>query len=262
MRHYLHNCGTRLPNRGESPQYHFADTHPAIIPRDVFEKAQILLKQKTDKFCAEQRLGHLFTNLLYCGNCGTAFYHRSVKGSPVWICGKHYRDAASCPTGTIAESQLIGVYQKMLWKLQRNDCELLKYHLEMLSKIQMRSQNQEGKHQYITEIASLLEQSHTLHRLWTTGCVDSDFFYAKEQELQKAIFVKRDMLQRSRIESEKALSVDCTKDILQNVKFASTDCFDKDSFTHIVQRMSADNKQVVFTLKNGLKLCEYRDETI
>lgn len=251
----------QIPNRGESPQYHFVGTHPAIITRDIFEKAQTLLKQKSDKYCAAQRPSHLFTNLLYCSNCDTVFYHRNVKGCPVWICGKHYRDAASCPTGTIAESLLIGLYQKMLWKLQRNDCELLKYHLEMLSKIQMRSQNQEGEFKYITEIANLLEQSHTLHRLWTTGCVDSDFFYAKEQELQKAIYVKRDMLQRSRAESERALSVDCTKDILQNIRCASTGCFDKDRFVHIVQRMDADNERVVFTLKNGLKLCEYREET-
>lgn len=99
----------QAPNHGESPQYHFSDTHSAIITRDIFEKAQTLLKQKTDKYCADHRPPHLFTNLLYCSICGTAFYHRNVKGSPVWVCGKHYRAAESCPTGTIAESQLIGL---------------------------------------------------------------------------------------------------------------------------------------------------------
>ena len=42
----------QIPNRGESPKYHFADTHPAIISRNDFEKVQNLLKERSNKYHA------------------------------------------------------------------------------------------------------------------------------------------------------------------------------------------------------------------
>ena len=251
----------QVPNHGESPKYHFADKHPAIITRDDFEKAQRLLKKRADKFGTEQRPRHLFTDILYCGSCGMQFYHRYHNNREEWVCRNHFCAASNCPTKAIGETQLIELYQKMLWKLQRNDCKVLRHHLEMLSDIQAHFQDQQGKAQYTAEIASLLEQSHTLHRLWTTGCVDSEFFYSKEQELQNTIHKKREKWQQNRIEKEKCLLVDCTKDILQSVISSDADHFDADHFTRIVEKMTADNERVVFTLKNGLELCEYRGET-
>ena len=247
-------------NRGESPKYHFVDTHPAIITRDDFEKVQRLLKKRANKYCAEQRPRHLFTDILYCGSCGMQFYHRYHNNREEWVCQNHFHAASNCPIKAIGKTQLIELYQKMLWKLRKNDCKILRLHLEMLSDIQGHFQNQQGKSQYMSEIASLLEQSHTLHRLWTAGCVDSEFFYSKEQELQHTIHKKREKWQQNRIQ-EKSLLVDCTKDILQIVRSSDTDHFDADHFTRIVQKMTADNERVVFTLKNGLELCEYRDET-
>ena len=251
----------QVPNRGESPKYHFADTHPAIISRKDFETVQSLLKKRAKKYGAEQRPRHSFTNTLYCSSCGMQFYHRYHNKREEWICCNHFRSASNCTTKAIAESKLIDLYLKMLWKLQRNECKLLNRHMEMLSDIQSRFRGQQGKQQYMAEIAGLLEQSHTLHRLWTAGCVDSAFFYAKDNEFQRAIRTKREMLQRERDEEEKMLLLDVTSDILQSIETARTDRFEEDVFADIIQKITIDNEQVCFTLKNGLKFYESRDES-
>ncbi|HJD21978.1 MAG TPA: recombinase family protein [Candidatus Gemmiger faecigallinarum] len=250
----------QIPNRGESPKYHFADTHPAIISRNDFEKVQNLLKERSNKYGAGHHPLHPFTKILYCGGCGMPFYHRYHNNREEWVCCNHFGAASSCSTKTIAQTQLIDLYLKMLWKLQRNDCELLNRHLQMLSDIQSHFHNQQGKTQYMNEIAGLLEQSHTLHRLWTAGCVDSEFFYAKDNELQRAIRTKREILQRERDEEEKLLLLDVTGDILHIVETAQADRFEEDVFAATVQRITIDNAQVCFALKNGLEFYENRDE--
>ena len=112
----------------------------------------------------------------------------------------------------------------------------------------------------MTEIADLLEQSHTLHRLWTAGCVDSEFFYAKDNEFQRAIRTKREILRRERDEEEKRFLLDVTGDILQIVETAQVDRFEKDVFAATIQKITINNTQVCFTLKNGLEFYESRDE--
>ena len=250
----------QVPNHGESPRYLLFDTHPAIIDRADFEKVQILLEQKSRKYHAGQRSRHLFTNLLICRVCGATYYHRERGGQSEWVCGRRYRDAAACRSSTIREERLIKLYQRMVWKLQQQDCEILRNHIEMLSRIKTLHQAQALNATELSEIAALLEQSHTLHRLWTTGCVDAEFFYAKEHELQNAIYKKRQSIQHDRNEGEKLLRMDATRDILRCIEVVPTHSFDKECFARIVQKIAIDKEQVVFILHNGLELSESREE--
>ena len=85
-------------------------------------------------------------------------------------------------------------------------------------------------------------------------------FYAKDNELQRAIRTKREILQRERDEEEKLLLLDVTGDILHIVETAQADRFEEDVFAATVQRITIDNAQVCFALKNGLEFYENRDE--
>ncbi|WP_227940008.1 recombinase family protein [Alkalihalobacillus deserti] len=51
------------------------DTHEAIIPRDVFDAVQQQLKIRTKFITAPKK--HLFTNVLFCYDCGKGMWYRS-----------------------------------------------------------------------------------------------------------------------------------------------------------------------------------------
>ena len=71
-------------NVGEVPQYYVENSHPAIIPRELFMRVQAEIKRR-------QQLGHsyngksVFSARIVCGDCG-AFY-----GSKVWNSTNQFR---------------------------------------------------------------------------------------------------------------------------------------------------------------------------
>ncbi|MDD5971250.1 MAG: recombinase family protein [Paraprevotella sp.] len=90
---------TRKINQGEAPMYIVENNHPAIIPREVFNKVQEeiyrrqVIKPKSSKntFTSSGKYSkYALTQVLKCGECGTA-YRRVVwtshdKRRVVWRC--------------------------------------------------------------------------------------------------------------------------------------------------------------------------------
>lgn len=90
---------TRKNNQGEAPMYIVENNHPAIIPREVFNKVQEeiyrrqVIKPKSSKntFTSSGKYSkYALTQVLKCGECGTA-YRRVVwtshdKRRVVWRC--------------------------------------------------------------------------------------------------------------------------------------------------------------------------------
>ena len=64
------------------------------------------------------------------------------------------------------------LFQKLVFKLKWNECEILKRHLAMLAAIEVFDQNRKSVQRNHVEIAALSDQSHTLHRLWIFGLPD------------------------------------------------------------------------------------------
>ncbi|WP_272941170.1 recombinase family protein [Bacillus coahuilensis] len=80
------------------------NTHEAIISRDMFEAVQNLMKQRK-KFITAPKL-HLFTNILFCADCGKGLWFRSNRQNG-YICGSYARHGKkSCSAHTIKENFL------------------------------------------------------------------------------------------------------------------------------------------------------------
>ncbi|MBU5262294.1 recombinase zinc beta ribbon domain-containing protein [Bacillus atrophaeus] len=79
--------------------YIIENTYEPVISRDMFEVVQNLMKQRK-KFITALKL-HLFTNILFCTNCGKGKWYR-INRPNSYICGNYARHGKkSCSAHTI-----------------------------------------------------------------------------------------------------------------------------------------------------------------
>ena len=82
---YITDCISKKvkKNRGERPMYYIENNHPAIIPRDVFQRVQEEMARRSSKRKVMQKTGkteqgkysskYALSELLVCGECGTPY---------------------------------------------------------------------------------------------------------------------------------------------------------------------------------------------
>lgn len=87
-------------NNGELPMYYVENNHPAIIPRNTFDRVQEEISRRNSKRKVSQKntkteLGrysgkYALSEILYCGNCGTPYrrctWAKNGKKKIVWRC--------------------------------------------------------------------------------------------------------------------------------------------------------------------------------
>jgi len=90
----------RKKNTGEAPMYYVKDSHPAIITREYFEKAQELMVERGkskgnmegDREKYQKR--YAFTSTIECGHCGKTYKRHidncgNVAESVCWVCSTY-----------------------------------------------------------------------------------------------------------------------------------------------------------------------------
>ena len=100
--------GKKVKNVGQRDRYYVSNSHPAIVPAEVFDKVQeemarrarLVYKEdgtvesKTIKYNGKYLLG----NLLVCGDCGASFRRRTERGKVVWRCATRIeKGKEACP---------------------------------------------------------------------------------------------------------------------------------------------------------------------
>lgn len=112
---------TRQMNCGERDQYYVDHSHPAIISKEIFEKAQALLQRKGQRIDLQRERTPL-SKKMTCGLCGSTLVRRISKAGYVsWACRKNDRKAADCPNGRISEDSIHTAFLRMYHKLRTHD---------------------------------------------------------------------------------------------------------------------------------------------
>jgi len=90
----------------EEEWYEVENTHEAIVPRELFEKAQSL--RKRERHCAPgKRNVHLFSGLLFCADCGRAMTRRRAGGYVYYNCSTYRRKSKTkCTRHTLRQDRL------------------------------------------------------------------------------------------------------------------------------------------------------------
>jgi len=88
--------GRRSKNVGQRDRYYVTNSHPGIIPAEVFDKVQEEMARRARLITSEDGTKeasgskyngkYILGNLLVCGDCGASYRRRTERGKVVWRC--------------------------------------------------------------------------------------------------------------------------------------------------------------------------------
>ena len=258
-----YSCGfpfVQKRNRGERLQYYVENSHPAIIDRDTFAKAQELLRKRAQKETKHREKSPLALKIM-CGNCGTAFYRRRSKnGYVTWVCRNHDRNAADCPVGRIPETELHAAFLRMYRKLRENLDTILSPALHQLDTLDTILRQSNPKMLTINRaIAEATEECHKISTLRASGLLDADACAARMNTISARLTQLRG--ERRRLTENEALDevIDALRRLEQTILNGAErlDGFDEELFENMVEKMIAESQACIrFRLHCGLELTE------
>lgn len=253
-------------SKGERDQYYIENTHPAIISRDIFEKAQKLLERRSSHKKTTQHTYPL-TLKIYCGTCGTVFSRRIIhEGFSAWVCRKHDKKASDCPNGRIPEAEFYAAFVRMYNRLKQNEGIVLRPMLEQLDGLRTALLRENPAMLAVNQaIAQAAEQSHNISKLQSAGLLDAEAGAAKQSainaQLTQLRAERRRLLKNDDIE-EAAEALRQTAEAVQQGT-ERLDGFDEGLFDTLVERIVAESQtRVRFRMWGGLELVEQLQEAV
>ncbi len=100
----------KIKNKGELPMYYAEGTHPAIIDKERFEKAQEIHRQRKERYTKNRKPTQevsVFKGLIRCGNCGKTYKRTTNNKTHGWNCSTYIKEGkAVCHAKKIPEQAL------------------------------------------------------------------------------------------------------------------------------------------------------------
>lgn len=256
----------RHRNTGQRKQYYMADTHPAIITKDDFEKVQILLGMKKKQYTKEQRKTEFpFAKKLCCRECGSTLRRKDQKGSAYWCCMAHDADKNECALLPIPEVQIQQAFLRLYYNLKHQGSHILPDLIANLQSIRERKFLWSVDVVELNkQIAELTSQNQLLATLRESGCVDPDIFISKSNALTEQLRAAKQA--KSRILNQDGDdTIPCTQALITILKRGSETLhdFDGELFGQLIDKAIIESSiSLRFRLKNGLELRESIERTV
>ncbi len=146
----------RVQNNGIVPQYYVENSHPPIIPRDLYMQVQEEMVRRANLHSGEKRKKRVYSSkyalssIVYCPKCGDIYrriaWNNRGKHSTVWrCCTRVEHGPTACDAPTIQESKLqaavikainltLGDRESMMATLQENVEAVIRQEDEISSK--------------------------------------------------------------------------------------------------------------------------------
>lgn len=256
----------RKINRGEAPQYYIKDHHQAIIPRELFEKAQAVLNQRrkqygidmndTDKYSNR----YVFSNKAFCAECGCRLSRKKFGGNRYkqniqWYCA-HYNEV-ECSTTGIVEEKVHSAFIKLFNTLYCNYEQILIPFARDTKKLLSLTHENSVLVALENRINELMEEERVLLQLEAKGYIDHKMFIEQDEEIIKELGLKRQKYNdiNNQILSSNN-SVSATEQLLTILreKDGIIDSFDEKIFDRMVEKFFYYKRStIVFVLYNGLE---------
>ena len=250
----------QVKNRGQKPQYHVEEDHPAIISREDFQRVQNLISVQRQQFYrGSEPSASIYTGRIFCGHCGCVCRRKVTRGVTHWICNRHNDSKALCPIPQITEAALTAATLRLHNKLALHGQELLQSLLAQLREIrELELRSNQRLSDIDKEIANITGQNLVLIRLKSKGCIDPALALSQADEMNRKL---RDLrrLRRKVLAAadgdEQIQTTEAMLDYLDGVQWQTE--ITSELFENLVERITVVSvEEVKFLLLNGLELTE------
>ena len=250
-----------IRNRGQLSQIYVKDSHPAIIPLEMFEAVQRLMKRRAATHTAKPKPGGFpLSHMMKCGFCGSTFQRHLKKEGARWCCYQHRKDKSLCVMEVVAESEVYQTFLLMYNKLLDNKNLILRVMLAQL--IELQSKTTFARPEIVDlnqKISDLARQNHSLSRLQAKGCIDSAIFIERSNRNNKLIEELRFELRQLQEPDRVSETIDQTNLLLDLLDDAQPMLeFEPSIFKSMIKEITVYPEKFSFVLSNGLVLCEMR----
>ena len=246
-------------NRGEVDQFYVESTHPAIISREVFDKAQSLRQMKKKKIYGPDGIYPL-SRKMCCGICGSTLYrHVTRKGTASWTCGRHQKNAANCPAGRLPEKDIYAAFLQMYNKLRLHEGIILRPALSQMEVLETAVQRDNPAMLEVNRaIAQATERGYKISKLRSNGLLDADAcaaqMAANTAQLTQLRAKRRKLLKNDDI-GEVAETLRQTVDAIRQGP-EQLETFDEALFAELVEQIVVSPTELRFRLHGGIEVQE------
>ena len=248
-------------NGGKVSQYYIKNSHPAIIPRDIFETVQQLLKQKAKQYVSKTpKRSFPLSRTMQCALCGSTFRRRPSTKAIRWTCYQHLQSKDLCPMEIVQEKEVYQAFLRLYGKLLDNRNFILETMLNQLLKLQAKTTLTKPDIIEINEkISELVAQNHSLTRLQTKGCIDSAIFIERSNRNNQKIEELRRKLRQLQEPDNIDKTIENTRLLLDLLEESQPMVeFDPTIFKSLIQKIIVYPEKFCFYLINGLVFDEGR----
>mgnify|MGYP001623698808 FL=1 len=247
-------------NRGQRESYYAESTHEAIVSMEDFTATQELMAKRRKVLTPEQNIPSSFRKKLYCGECGTLFRRKTIRGVIYWACMGHDKKGNDfCPVTQIPEHMICEAFLRFYYKLKSHGEDILTQMLVDLQAIrEHRMLWSEDVIELNKQISDLSDQNRMLASMNQAGLVDPDLFISQSNSLAS-------QLQSAKQEKDRLIgardddTIVQTRTLLEELD-AMPDflpAFNSEIFEILVEKITVEHGGLLrLQLKNGLRLTE------
>jgi len=256
----------RFTNHGELEQYLIQDHHEAIIRREDYDAAQLVLEQRgkekgVEKQCDKYLNRYPFSGKIICSQCGGTFKRRTHSSGNkyiAWCCSTHIESIEKCSMKYVPDSDFEYAFVTMINKLVFSHQAVLKPLL-----LSLRGLNADDSLLSIQDIDKKLaenaEQQNVLVNLMTKGYLDRVVYKKSNNNLLQ----EADRLQRQKesinhlLQSGNEHLSEVSALLQYATKATMLKRFDEAVFKNFVNRIIVYSRtEIGFEMKCGITLKE------
>jgi DNA invertase Pin-like site-specific DNA recombinase len=239
----------RVKNTGIMPQYYVEDSHPAIIPKEIFMQVQEEIARRGMLKDVHGRrkcfsAAHAFSQITFCADCGAEFsrlhWNNRGKKSIVWRCSKRVEDYTKCSARTIKEDDLQQAFVEALQTMIGDSDNYLKKLKSNLNQI-------------IVDPGALQNIDDRLNKL-QHELIDRTERHEDYSDIAEEIFALRE--QREKVQVSKSSQAEYKKRIKELQFFIKSQPkqmeFDETLAKHLLSKITVFNENIVFEFKSGV----------
>lgn len=267
----------RMVNKGEEDKYYIENNHEAIIPNEIYEKAQQILSKRSGAVETGRRKGnysrkYTFSSRIFCGFCGSVFVRRNLYSGTkhalnVWQCMDYVKKGKIiCPDSKAIREKIIeDCFVEAYELLCKNNKEVMNKFINRIDSFLKENNTKNILQKLETKKQGIESKINSLINLMIDGTIDKEIFSKKKIELNKKIkkIEKEQELLKCQLKDENTF--DCGVEKIRkifNEQSKILTAFDKDIFEALIYKVvvgeideNGDKNPYVikFIVKSGLE---------